>query len=77
MDKALHTSDVLYIAAADSAEADRALADFVCTGQNDQDTIQAALDSVYARTQPERRGARIILLPGNFYITAFPRQNPN
>jgi len=77
MDKAIHTSDVIYVAAADSAEADRALADFVCTGKHDQDTIQAAVDSVYARTQPERRGARVILLPGNFYIDAFPRSNAN
>ena len=73
----LHTSDEIYVAAADSAETDKQLAEYVCTGTDDQDVIQAAVDSVYERTEPERRGARIILLPGNYYIDAFPRANAN
>ena len=77
MKNVLHTSDVIYIAAADSSEQDRALADYVCTGDNDQDVIQNAVDLIYEPVCGEIRGRRILLLPGHYYITAFPRRNEN
>lgn len=77
MNEALFTSDVIYIAAADSSAADKAIAEFLCTGFNDQDVLQAAVDSVATETCGEIRGRRIILLPGNYYISDFPRQNAN
>ena len=77
MDNALFTSDVIYIAAADSCESDKQKAHYFCTGNNDQDVIQAAVDSVAVETCGEIRGRRIILLPGNYYISDFPRQNSN
>ena len=73
----IRTDDVIIIAAADSSERDRAQADYVCTGEQDQDVIQAAVDRVYEPVCGEIRGRRIILLPGHYYITAFPRKNPN
>lgn len=69
--------DTLYIAAADSMEGDKQLADYVCSGQNDQDVIQAAVDSIACEKCGEIRGIRIVLLPGNYYISAFPRENRN
>ena len=77
MDNALFTSDVIYIAAADSCESDKQKAHYFCTGNNDQDVIQAAVDSVAVETCGEIRGRRIVLLPGNYYISDFPRQNSN
>lgn len=77
MNEALFTSDVIYIAAADSSETDKAIAKFLCAGVNDQDVLQAAVDSVATEICGEIRGRRIILLPGNYYISDFPRQNAN
>ena len=77
MEQSFRTSDVIYIAAADSAEQDRMLADYVCTGANDQDVIQAAVDLIYQPVCGEIRGRRIILLPGHYFVTAFPRRNEN
>ena len=77
MEQKNYPADTIYVAAADSVESDRQLATFQCDGKNDQETIQAAVDSVYEREEPERRGARVILLPGNYFISAFPRENPN
>lgn len=71
----LKTSDILYIAAADSSEADKRIADYVCSGTNDQDIIQSAIDTVSNEKCGEIRGVRIILLQGNYYISAFPRKN--
>lgn len=77
MGEALFTSDVIYIAAADSCETDKQAAHYLCTGVNDQDVIQAAVDSVTVESCGEIRGRRIILLPGNYYISDFPRRNSN
>ncbi|MBQ8345054.1 MAG: hypothetical protein IJY42_02175 [Clostridia bacterium] len=73
----LSFSDTLYIAAVDSLESDKQLANYVCEGQDDQDVIQAAVDSIAFEKNGEIRGIRIVLLPGNYYISAFPRENKN
>lgn len=75
--KVFSFSDALYIAAADSTEGDKQLADYVCSGQNDQDVIQAAVDYIDLEKNGEIRGLRIVLLPGNYYISDFPRKNRN
>ena len=70
-------SDEIYIAAADSADCDKSKAQYICTGTDDQYIIQAAVDTVAEKKCGEIRGVRIVLLPGNYYIDAFPRKNEN
>jgi hypothetical protein len=70
-------TDTLYIAAVDSSDRDKETADIVCSGKNDQDVLQEALDRVFIPVNGEIRGGRIILAPGNYYIDAFPRKNAN
>ncbi|MBQ6053444.1 MAG: hypothetical protein IJL30_09220 [Clostridia bacterium] len=70
-------TDTLYIAAADSSDRDKENADFVCTGKNDQDVFQEALDRIYQPINGEIRGGKIFLAPGNYRIDAFPRRNSN
>lgn len=69
------TSDTIYIAAADSSDRDKSNADFVCDGKNDQDTLQKAVDTVTVPVNGEIRGKRIMLMPGNYYISDFPYEN--
>lgn len=73
----LKYSDVIYIAAWDSNGFDKQNADFVCSGKNDQDVIQAAVDKIAECEIKNAKGRRIVLLPGNYYISAFPRKNEN
>lgn len=54
----------IYLAAADSYRADKERADLVCTGKNDQMTIQRAINAL------ERSGT-VYLAAGNYYIDAF------
>ena len=75
--KQMNFSDTVYIAAADSMESDKKLAHYICTGENDQDVIQAAVDTIETEKNGQIRGLRIVLLPGNYYISAFPRKNKN
>lgn len=58
-----HGNDVR-VAASDSHRADKAAADVVCTGHNDQDAIQRAIDAVGS-------GGTVFLAAGNYYIDAF------
>ena len=68
-------SDTVYVAAFDSADSDKKAADFVCRGENDQLVLQKAVDRIAERSVQEIRGRRIILLPGNYYISDFPFEN--
>ena len=77
MNSLVKTDEVIYICAVDSSEEDKKSADFVCTGKDDQDIIQKAVDSIALKKCGEIRGIKIILLPGNYYISAFPRANSN
>ncbi|MBR4756497.1 MAG: hypothetical protein IK076_06105, partial [Bacteroidales bacterium] len=52
------------VAAFDSPDKDKAAADYVCTGKDDQETIQKAIDAVTA-------GGTVFLASGNYYIDAF------
>ena len=70
-------TDTLFIAASDSTEKDKESADLICTGVNDQDVIQEALDTVFSPVCGEIRGRRIMLLTGNYYITDITRKNEN
>lgn len=69
-------SDTIYIAAADSAGEDKAGAHFVCDGTHDEVTLQAAVEQIAAPVAGEIRGRHIVLLPGHYYIDAFPRKTP-
>lgn len=70
-------SETIYVAAADSAERDKACADFVCEGVHDEVTLQAAVDRVAVPIEGEIRGRHIVLLPGHYYISAFPHRSEN
>ena len=52
------------IAAANSSEADKKLADVVCSGKNDQRVINEQIAKL-------ARGGTIQLLDGDYYIDAF------
>lgn len=69
-------SDTIYIAAADSAEKDKKIADFVCDGTHDEVTLQAAVDRIAIPAEGEVRGRHIVLLPGHYTIAAFPKKIP-
>lgn len=73
----IKTDDVIYISAADSSENDKSISDYICNGNDDQDVIQKAIDSIAVEKCGEIRGVRIVLLPGNYYISAFPRRDQN
>lgn len=75
--KMIRASDAIYIAAVDSAEVDKQYADYVCSGAADQDVIQEAVDQIAACEPGKAVGRRIALLPGNYYISDFPRRNQN
>ena len=65
-EKALKHSDDIYVAAADSRAADKARADIVCTGTDDQDAIQRAVDALGGC-------GTVHLASGNYYIDTFHR----
>ena len=52
------------VAASDSPASDKALADLVCTGHDDQETIQKAIDAVGT-------GGTVYLASGNYFIDSF------
>lgn len=59
-----YTSDRILVAASNSTENDKANADFVCTGTNDERVIQQAIDSCGSY-------GNVILLPGKYYLDEF------
>lgn len=56
------------VAAADSSAADRARADWLCTGKNDEQILNAALEQLTT-------GGTLQLLDGNYFIEEFAREN--
>ena len=58
-----HSHDVR-VAASDSHQADKAAADMVCSGHDDQDVIQRAIDAL-------DNGGTVYLAAGNYYIDTF------
>ena len=52
------------VAASDSPSQDKAAADYVCTGHDDQETLQQAIDAVGT-------GGTVYLAAGNYFIDAF------
>lgn len=61
----------LVVAAADASTYSKARADFTCTGVNDQDTIQLAINSIAVQqdSQSGDLGGRVWLTEGNFQIS--------
>ena len=55
------------VAAANSTEADKAAADFVCTGKNDEAVLNKAIELLV-------RGGTVKLADGDYYIDAFPHE---
>lgn len=68
-------TDVIYVAASDSTESDKIIADFVCNGKNDEITVQQAINEISNCAENNAVGKRIILLSGNYYISDFPYEN--
>ncbi len=63
-----HKINYIVIAASNSAKEDKALADFVCTGKNDEKVINRAIELL-------PRGGTIQLLDGKYFIDAFDEEN--
>ncbi len=63
-DIALHADHIVTVAAANSSERDKTLADFVCTGSNDEQTIQKAINSLGV-------SGRVELYYGTYMIDGF------
>lgn len=61
------TSRHLIVAASDSPARDKRMADFVCTGTNDERIINKAIESL-------EYGGTVQLLDGNYYIDAFEQE---
>lgn len=60
-------NELKYIAASNSTLQDKAIADYVCDGTNDEYVLQTAINNMNSGT--------LVLLGGTYYINAF--QNPN
>ncbi len=60
-------SRYIIIAASDSPKQDKRLADFVCTGKNDERIINKAIEAL-------PYGGTIQLLDGNYYVDAFEQE---
>ena len=56
---------IVRVAAANSSEAEKAAADFVCTGTNDEAVLTKAVETL-------TRGGTLKLADGDYYIDAFP-----
>ena len=64
-------TNTVYIAASDSTDNDKRCADFVCTGTNDEVTIQNAINSVNGVMS----GVNVVLMSGHYNIDSFPNTN--
>ena len=73
----LHNENTILIAAGNSVEADRSMADFVCSGHKDELVIQKAIDLLAGGRSLTKKGGTIVLLPGDYYIDTFSRENRN
>lgn len=60
--------NVVYIAASDSSDQDKVLADIVCTGNNDELVISRAVEGLI-------KGGTVQLFDGNYNIDSFPYEN--
>lgn len=58
----------IYIAASNSSDKNKAVADYICTGTNDEVVIQQAVDEL-------THGGTIQLLDGDYYFDSFPVNN--
>lgn len=56
----------VFVAAADATAAEKSIADYQCTGTNDESVIQSAINAVYAAG-----GGTVHLSRGTFYIDSF------
>lgn len=69
-----HSSNRVVIAASNSTPNDKALADFVCNGQNDELVIQGAIDYIVGAANT-KKPVVVTLLSGDYYIDSFPSTN--
>ena len=73
----LHNQNTILIAAKNSLEADKKQADFVCSGHNDELVLQKAIDLLAGGRKLTKKGGTVVLLPGDYYIDSFSRENRN
>ena len=73
----LHNENTIIIAAVNSVQADKEQANFVCSGRNDEQVLQKAIDMLSGERKLSKKGGTIVLLPGDYYIDAFNRENRN
>lgn len=72
----------LFVAASNSTAADKAIADYICTGTDDQDTIQEAIDALPSHGQVDVGdkynfvgGGRLVLAAGTFNVSGTIQTN--
>lgn len=59
--------NLILLAASNSSDADRSRANFVCSGKNDEQVINSAVNSLTS-------GGTVQLLDGDYYIDSFPNE---
>ena len=64
-------------AASNSSGLDKGKADFICSGHNDEQLFQKAIDFLVNEEKLAKRGGTVVLLPGDYYIDSFVRENRN
>lgn len=62
----------VFVAANDASDEEKLIADYQCTGTNDEQTIQAAINAIYAAG-----GGTVKLSKGTFYIDSFANYDAN
>lgn len=62
--------DTIYVAAKDSDDTDKASADYICDGINDEEEINKAIVALKKRSS--LRYKKVILFSGHYYIDSFP-----
>ena len=72
-----HNVNTVVIAASNSSEADKGKADYVCSGHNDELLFQRAIDFLTNEKKLAKIGGTVVLLPGDYYIDRFTRENRN
>lgn len=62
--------DTIYVAAKDSDDTDKASADYICDGINDEEEINEAIVALKKRSG--LRYKKVVLFSGHYYIDSFP-----
>lgn len=68
--RTLSYEDTIYVAAKDSDDTDKASADYICDGVNDEEEINEAIVALKKRSG--LRYKKVVLFSGHYYVDSFP-----